>query len=157
MRLRVLLVLSLAATISGWAGSTEPPTAAIADLGWIAGHWRLERGATIVEEGWLGPAGGTMLGVNRTVSGDRTTGFELLRIEERDGALVLLASPDGRCPATEFTLAELADRRAVFANPEHDFPQTIVYRREGSTLHAEIAGTDGGEPRSASWSFELMP
>jgi hypothetical protein len=157
MRHRVPFILVVALAFTGSSGSTEPVAAGIDNLGWIAGHWRLERGTTVVEEGWLGPAGGTMLGVNRTVSGDRTTGFELLRLEERDGGIVLLASPNGRYPATEFALVELRERRAVFANPEHDFPQRIIYSREESTLHTEISGIDDGEPRSAVWSFELMP
>jgi hypothetical protein len=139
------------------AASDEPIAATVDDLGWIAGHWRLERTGSVVEEGWLGPSGGSMLGVNRTVSGERTTGFEFLRLEEREGNVVLHASPGGRCPATEFELVECDGRRAVFANPGHDFPQTITYRRDGTELHTEISGIDNGEEKKAGWVFELMP
>lgn len=135
----------------------EPTQGKIGEFGWLAGHWRSATGRTVIEEGWLGPAGGTMLGVNRTVSGDRTLAFEYLRLEERDGGLVLLASPGGRHPATTFTLVKLEEQGAVFANPDHDFPQQISYRREGDRLMAEISGADEGEKKSIGWVFERVP
>ena len=129
----------------------------IDELAWLAGHWRVTMGEAVIEEGWLGPAGGTMLGVNRTIAGEHTVGFEFLRLEERDGGVVLFASPGGRFPATEFTLVELEGQRAVFANPDHDFPQRISYRREGTRLYAEIEGAEAGEKRKTGWVFVLMP
>jgi hypothetical protein len=138
--------------------NAAPPEVATAeDLGWLAGHWRSVREDSVVEEAWLGPSGATMLGLNRTVQAGRTTGFEYLRIEERDGALVLLASPEGRCPATGFTLVELSESGAVFANPDHDFPQRIIYRRDGNTLGAAIEGAADGKTRRIEWIFRLMP
>jgi len=145
------------ALIASTAGAGEPIQREIEDLEWLAGHWRGTMGGAVVEEGWLGPAGGTMLGVNRTVASGQTVAFEFLRLEERNGGIVLLASPGGRFPATEFALIELEGQRAVFANPTHDFPQRISYRREGTRLHAEIQGEDGGEHKKVGWIFELMP
>lgn len=139
------------------AAATPPDNATVKDLAWMAGHWRLDQGTTVVEEGWFAPAGGGMVGMNRTVSGNRTTAFEFLRIQETDGGIVLFASPGGRCPETEFTLIGLDGHRAVFSNPEHDFPQRIIYRREGDHLHAEIEGTTGGKAKKVGWVFELMP
>jgi len=153
-------IVSLAAavlTAAAVAAAAPLESATVQDLAWMAGHWRLEHGTTIVEEGWFAPAGGSMVGVNRTVSGEATTGFEFLFLRETDGGVVLSASPDGRCPATEFVLTELSGQRAVFSNPEHDFPQRIVYSREGDRLQGEIAGSSDGEERKIGWVFELMP
>jgi len=156
MRLAPLsaVILSLAATV---AAADPPENATIDDVAWMAGHWRLDQGTTIVEEGWFAPAGGSMVGVNRTVTGMVTTGFEFLLLRKTDSGIVLSASPNGRCPATEFALTEFEEQRAVFSNPEHDFPQRIIYRREGNRLHAEIEGTTDGEARKIGWVFELMP
>ena len=153
-KITFMIVLLLALGLTADAG--KPPTTVIEDLGWLAGHWRGTIGTTVVEESWLGPAGGTMFGVNRTVAGYQTVGFEFLRLENREGTVVLLASPNGRCPPTEFTLIELDGRRALFSNPEHDFPQQISYRREGTRLHAEIEGVDGGELKKAGCDFESV-
>jgi hypothetical protein len=150
------IMLAMAVVVTPLNAAT-PVLATVENLGWLAGHWRSVRGDSVVEEGWLGPSGGTMLGLNRTVRAGRTTDFEYLRIEEREGALLLLASPDGRCPATEFTLIELSESGAVFANPEHDFPQRIIYRRDEDALVAAIEGSADGETRRIEWIFRLMP
>ena len=52
----------------------------VADLRWLAGCWSQDgREAGSVEQ-WTAPAGGTMLGMSRTVSGGKTVAFEHLRI-----------------------------------------------------------------------------
>jgi len=75
----------------------------------------------------------------------------------RAGGVVLHASPGGRFPTTEFALVDLDDQRAVFSNPDHDFPQRITYQRDGNRLHAEIEGAEDGEKKVAGWIFELAP
>ena len=84
-----------------------------------------------------------MLGVSRTVKGDKMVAFEYLRIVERDGGLVYVAQPGGRAP-TEFVLTKLDNKRAVFVNPRHDYPQRIVYQlaKEGA-LTASIGFAKG--------------
>jgi hypothetical protein len=44
---------------------------------------------------------------------------------------------------------------AVFENPGHDFPQRIIYRREGDSLIARIEGEVDGRRRSAQWEWRL--
>ena len=41
----------------------------------------------------------------------------------------------------------------MFANPEHDFPQRILYWLEGEVLHARIEGETAGGPRSSEWVY----
>lgn len=68
-----------------------PAKAAIGDVAWLAGAWVGTRGTaatTSIEERWSPPLGGAMLAVSRTVSRDRMSAFEFLRIVERDGGLV---------------------------------------------------------------------
>jgi hypothetical protein len=40
---------------------------------------------------------------------------------------------------------------AVFENPHHDFPQRIVYRREGKALIATVSLNDGSN--AMSWRY----
>ena len=43
----------------------------------------------------------------------------------------------------------------VFENPEHDFPQRIVYWREGDrVLHARIEGVIKGKERKDEWHWQ---
>ncbi|MGQ0553010.1 MAG: DUF6265 family protein [Planctomycetota bacterium] len=123
-----------------------PVTAQIGALAWVAGHWSGKLRTSTVEERWCEPAGGAMLAISRTVKGEKMVAFEFLRIAEQGGTLVYFAQPGGRT-ATEFTLVELSDSRAVFENPHHDFPQRITYERTGEQLTAEISHVDGGAPQ----------
>ncbi len=91
----------------------------------------------------MAPEGGVMLGVSRVIS-ERGTQFEFLRIAPNGEGLAYLASPRGK-PAVAFQLVESAEGHAVFANPEHDFPQRITYRRDGDTLTARVEARRDGE------------
>lgn len=95
----------------------------------------------------MAPAGGVMLGLNRTVVRDTTRAWEYLKIEERDDRLVYTATPSGQAE-TSFTSALVSDSIVRFENPAHDFPQRIVYRRIGTdSLLARIEGPRDGEMR----------
>lgn len=130
------------------AGAQE---ARVDALGWMSGEWCLEtEGGGSQEELWTTPAGGVMLGLHRDVSAAGKGSFEFLRVEEDgEGGLTYWASPAGSAP-TPFRLTGLAGQLAVFENPEHDFPQKIVYWRAEHVLKARIEGT-GGEPREFFW------
>lgn len=46
----------------------------------------------------------------------------------------------------------LSDRRVVFENNEHDFPQRVLYwLDERSALHARIEGTQGDRELHDEW------
>jgi len=130
----------------------EPAKAAITDMAWLADAWNGMRGTSAIEERWSPPKGGAMLGVSRTVRGDRMVAFEYLRIVERDGGLVYVAQPGGR-PPTEFALTEMGEKRAVFVNPRHTYPQRIIYElAKDNTLTASIGFAIGRVQ-----SFEFTP
>jgi hypothetical protein len=143
--------LLLALTGRPGAPAEGAPTRSLADLGWMAGSWASSDGGRTSEEHWTKPAGGLMLGLHRDTGGDKTA-FEFLRIEESAGKITYLASPQGR-PATPFTLIESAAQRAVFANPEHDFPQRVLYWREGQSLCAAVEGPIDGETVTERWCW----
>jgi hypothetical protein len=114
---------------------------------WMAGAWCSPPGGPRIEEVWLAPGGGIMLGMSRTVTANqRRPEFEFLRIEMSVDVPTYVAQPQGG-PATSFRQTAASDTHIRFENPEHDFPKRVEYRRTGSTLHAEIAGPgrDGKE------------
>lgn len=119
----------------------------IAALAWMAGDWQTAPGGRQVDEHWTAPAGGSMLGMSRTVADGTTKEFEYLRIVERADGVFYVAHPGARSPGTEFKLTRSSDGEAVFENPQHDFPKRITYKRssEGTLL----AIVDGGEGTKA--------
>jgi hypothetical protein len=148
---RSLIGLGLALLCAASGIAAEGTRASLDELAWMAGSWASKEGGRVSEEHWTGAAGGMMLGVHRDLEGGKAA-FEFLRIEERDGKVTYLASPQGSEP-TPFTLIESAAQRAVFANPDHDFPQRILYWREGESLCAAVEGPIDGETVSERWCW----
>jgi hypothetical protein len=112
----------------------------------LAGCWEAKRGASVVEEQWMKPSGGAMLGISRTVRNGKLAEREFLRIEAKDGVPTYFAIPGDRPAPTPFKLTKSGEGELVFENPEHDFPKRIIYRKtpEGVTARVE-AGPKGFE------------
>ena len=127
--------------------SFQTPT--ISDISWIAGAWQTAPGGRRqIEEHWTAVAGGSMMGVSRTVAGDKTVEFEYLRIEQRADGIYYVAHPKARCPGTDFKLTRASATEAVFENPQHDFPKRIIYRKTDDGLTASIDGGEGSKAMS---------
>lgn len=97
-----------------------------------------------------------MLGVARSVVGGLARAYELMRIEERDGALIFTALPSGQKEAS-FLMMAMSENQVVYSNPKHDFPQRISYRltAEGSLL-GRIEGTSKGAPRAVDFPMHRV-
>jgi hypothetical protein len=129
------------------AAPMERAKGSMAQVSWISGTWVASNATTTIEERWTPSAGGSMIGVSRTIRDGNMSAFEFLCIVERDGGLVYQAMPNGRSPATDFTLTKIDADNAVFENPTHDFPKMIRYtKRPDGSLEAVIAGAPGSKP-----------
>lgn len=138
-------------------GGGGAPRDALAPLAWMAGCWARVTEASRLEEQWMEPRGGLMLGMSRLVRDGRAVSHEALRIEDRGGTVVYVAWPSGQA-VTEFAAAAIDDTLAVFENPEHDFPQRILYLRgPGDSLHARIEGERGGQVRGVDFRMGRAP
>lgn len=147
--MRTTLALALAlVTAAAPAGAS-----AIDALAFLTGSWSSGDAANRVEEHWTSAAGGVMLGMNRELRNGRLASFEFFRITEKDGTLMFLAQPGGR-EATAFPAREVSAKRVVFENPEHDFPQRILYWVEKpGELRARVEGMNQGKPLSLEWTW----
>ncbi len=131
--------------------------ASILDLGWLSGCWSSNNQQAGSGEQWMAPAGGTMLGISRTVRDSKTVAFEFMRIVEQDeGGLVFIASPSGQSTAS-FAMLSLNDRKVIFENPSHDFPQRIIYRLiSDEDLLGRIEGTINGTERAVDFPMKKI-
>ncbi len=146
--------LSLLVFVVGGPSLSAQSQESLSDLAWLAGGWQGTMGKAQIEEHWIQPAGGTMLGVSRTVAGGRTVSFEFLRIEARPDGPVYVAQPQGR-PPVEFKLTQRSENRAVFENPQHDNPKIIRYSKEADgSLRAEIEGDEKGKHQKMEFKFQ---
>ena len=144
----LLVTLFFAAT-----GFSEMPIS-IDRLAWLSGCWAIDNSERGSGEQWSKPAGGTMFGTSRLVSDEKTVAYEFLRIVETDdGSLVFIASPSGQ-PTHAFALSSIDEHEVVFEDPEHDFPQRIIYRlTETDRLLGRIEGESDG--RSGAVDFPM--
>jgi hypothetical protein len=130
------------------------PTASaqtLADLAWLKGCWRTQGDGPVVTEVWLAPPMPALLGYSYTQRAGETRGWEQTRIEMLDGRPHFIAMPNGG-PPVRFRMREMAidvddpaAEAAIFENPQHDYPQTVEYRRIGNQLIATIANLDGSD------------
>lgn len=128
----------------------------VSRLAFMAGCWELRTPTRITHEQWMAPLGGLMLGMSRTVVRDVAREWEALRVEVKDGVATYLAQPGGR-PATPFPATALTDSSVTFANPSHDFPQRILYRKVGAdSLVARIEGDQGGQVRGMNFPMKRV-
>ena len=143
------IALVFAFALVGYSGNHAAAAADdIEKLAWLAGCWKSESAEPGSGEQWTPLAGGTMLGTSRTVKQGRTVEFEFMQLGRLpDGRLAFTAHPSGQ-RATVFPLLRISDTEAAFENPEHDFPQRVVYARDGRTrLRARIEGVRNGKLR----------
>jgi len=91
-----------------------------------------------------------MFGISRTVADGKTMEFEFMQIrQEPGGGILFIAKPSGQPEAT-FKLIKGGDREVIFENPQHDFPQRVIYRLQSDgSLLGRIEGVSKGKEKSA--------
>ena len=133
------------------AAPASVPIFTLQALHWLAGCWHSELDEPGSGEQWMAAAGGTMLGMSRTLKGGRTVQFEFMQIRESALGLVFIAHPSAQA-GTRFAAVEIGASAAVFENQGPDFPQRVIYRLQpDGRLAARIEGLRLGELRSVDF------
>ena len=105
----VFLALPLAAQ--------QRPSATLADMKWLEGHWCGSALGGFVEELWSEPRGGAMMGMFRLVKGNDPVFYELLHVVEVEGSLAIrlkhfnrdLTGWEEKAQVREFKLLSIKD------------------------------------------------
>lgn len=136
------------------AASPDPGPQRAVDLSWMEGRWLSCDAATAgqVSETWIA-AGEVLLGASITLRDGQVRAWEQLRIVHTDSLTSYVAMPGGGSPVT-FVLTDQTPEGAVFENLDHDWPNVIVYERDGDQLTATARGDQPDEP-SLTWTFTL--
>jgi len=105
------------------------PAATLADVSWLAGHWRGEMFGGTAEALWAPPMGGSMMGAYRLVENGEVTFYEFITIVEEAGSLVMkikhfrpdLTGWEEKDEMIEFPLVKVT--------PNEIFFDALTYRR----------------------------
>lgn len=152
MFLKPIFVLVALALLVSTPGAQQKTT--LDDLAWLSGCWENNRSGRISEERWTKPKGGMMLGTGQTLKDGKTSEFEFMRIHEDKGEIFFTAKPSGQ-PEASFKLISYAGGKAVFENPQHDFPQRVIYGKQpDGSLLARIEGEMNGQKRGIDFPFK---
>lgn len=156
-RLAAVIALPLVALTALAPTLVRADDAQLERLGWLAGCWAAEKGEAGSVEHWLPLAGGTMLGIGRTVRNGRTVEHEFMQIRlNAEGQPVFIAQPSRQKEAT-FVATSIGERAVTFENPAHDFPQRVIYRAVGeSGLAARIEGQRNGTTRGIDFPMRRV-
>jgi hypothetical protein len=128
--------------------SFAPPTSEGLDpVEFLVGCWRGgEPDGPTAEENFSIAGAGTMLGWSRTTRNGRLGSWEFSRIVDDVDDIYLEVWPNGERSPARFRLSDyVPDARAVFEDPDHDFPRRIRYQRiQDDLLEIRVDDGNGG-------------
>lgn len=119
---------------------------ALGSIEWLLGEWLAEGAKSTWRETWTasGPKTWEGWGVETSRADPARSGTEELRLLEMGGAVFYVAKVSHNELPVAFRLVECGEDRLVFANPAHDFPRRLEYRRQpGGRLSVRVS--DGGD------------
>jgi hypothetical protein len=128
------------------------------DVSWILGEWQLSSpdGGVFVEK-WIKESDSSYTGEGSLTNAKGEVLFaESLRLVQRGNELwyvPTIASQNNGQPVY-FKEKSFTGNEIVFENPEHDFPQRIIYQKSSdSTLYARIEGKQDGKDAKEEYSY----
>ena len=134
---RLLLCLVL---LVGAASAVTAAAAELSSLEWLLGSWQrtgMAAGRSGAEH-WRRQAD-VLEGEGRSYRQGELQFQERLRIIDEGGQLYYVADVAGNPAPVRFALVEQGAQSVVFENLRHDFPQRIVYQRNGRQLTATVS------------------
>ena len=110
--------------------TSSAPASQIADLAFLAGDWEGPMWGGVFHAYYCTPEGGRVMSYN-TLRKDGQITYHEFEVFEPDGDKVIFRPFPAGKPAVPLTLVECdrQARKAVFENPQKDYPTRIVYHR----------------------------
>ncbi|CAN5201765.1 DUF6265 family protein [soil metagenome] len=149
-------LVSLVGAIGALGQDVKPSLRSVA---FMSGCWEMKIPGrkVVISEQWMSPSGDAMLGMNRTLTDGKMSGFEFLRIVLKGDNLYYVAMPSENDTPTSFELKSASKNNVVFENLGHDFPQTITYTINGSkSMTAIVEGLGSERPKRRRIEFPMV-
>jgi hypothetical protein len=133
----------------------------VEQLVWMTGSWQCEVRGGIWQEHWAEPRAGTMQGMARHFKDDETGFMEFLSIESSDHGLtlwVIIGAPSkGEKTPASFRLTQMDGQRAVFEDPNRDFPNKVTYSKAGAEgMQCLVQGVKNGVDITEEFNFQRL-
>ncbi|MFZ1312079.1 MAG: DUF6265 family protein [Chitinophagaceae bacterium] len=125
----------------------------------LKGTWGMETTKGILYENWVINNDSTMTGKSYRLNNTDTVLLETVGLVKRGSHILYIASAEGQNnqQAVAFKLMKWDNDTFIFENPEHDFPQRVIYELpKHEKLHAWIEGTINGQSRKSDFHYKKI-
>lgn len=137
------------------AGKKAP--AKLDKIDWVLGYWEMSSPQGTVTESWVRTSDSVFSGVGKFLdSAGKILTTEEITIVLRDDELLYIPTVAGQNDGQPVTFREasFSDSMVVFENKGHDFPQRIVYVKQGEDrMLAYIEGEMNGEHMKMEYPY----
>lgn len=129
-------------------------------LQWLNGEWGNYSDSTMTfSESWQTINDSLMEGDSFTIEKGDTISHETMQIKVSGDKMYFVPTVNNQNNGQPvvFTLEDSKNNSFVFKNPEHDFPQTIVYQKiNDDSLSAYIEGSMNGKAQRIDFGFRRV-
>ena len=125
----------------------------------LKGTWGMETTKGNLYENWVINNDSTMTGKSYRLNNTDTVLLEIVALVKRGSHILYIASAEGQNnqQAVAFKLMKWDNDTFIFENPEHDFPQRVIYALpKHEKLHAWIEGTINGQSRRSDYHYKKI-
>lgn len=118
------------------------------DLLWLEGSWHDSKLG--ITETWK-MTGDSLSGRSYMQKEGQEQDMEKMWLVRRGNGIWYIVQPAGQAELVEFEFQPLKNGKYVFINLKNDYPQKIVYEKQGKDVIATISLADGSEPFSFNY------
>lgn len=129
------------------------------ELQQLTGTWRMQTAKRTIYESWQKAGSTSMLGRSFFIRGTDTVVMENIELsqKEKDIYYIPIVSNQNGGQPTSFKLVSSANKTFVFENPEHDFPQRVIYHLVSKdSVHAWIEGKNKGKDARSDFYYSRV-
>jgi len=126
---------------------------------WLIGTWENKTRKGSIFKTWTKSGDNEFSGKSYSVKDKDTIVFENIRIVQEKNRLYYIPTVKNQNEGlpVRFAAKSISENQLVFENPQHDFPQIIVYTKINSdSLIAEISGTKNGQKRKQTFPMKRV-
>jgi len=144
----IVVVAIAGALLAEDAKQPEGPTAEqkLQALKWVSGSWSGKMWGGEFHAYYSTPDGGKILSHSYLKKGGKQSFYEFEKFDVQKGQVVYIPFPGGR-RAKHFLLTESGRMRAVFDNPEKDYPTRITFERDENLLEITLSDPHNKSPK----------
>lgn len=154
-RFKLMMPLALATAIFSCKPTPEKGTA-IKKADWLIGSWSDTSPEGKLEENWVRANDSVYTATSLFIKGADTLHYEVITLTENGESLQYTASVKGQNNGQAVVFNQVADTKGqlVFSNPQHDYPQQIIYRQVNpDSLVAIVSGKQQGKSSTETYGM----